>query len=380
MTPQPPRTPKKGQPRVDELENLFRQFSDQYNLNLVRPERNTSPAKSRQNGDLDTNIFWQFQYHWYQRSLSAVFDIFRERAVASFKGWSDKPLGESDTLPSITGLPRAANERERSELKDLLVSVLNERHPRSLEQTQQARVVRDIHGSYSPESPSKEHALESHDFIRTRSRSKRPSGEWPQEHGSPLPKKAKGVISSEITGTNQSDQCAGSHSRASPVTSARAETSRLRLTRSFDGQSNISKETLSSVSGVFSRGTLPSRASHGTQTTVEASSQEQKRLSLFNHPAATQDSYSVTSSAVQALHESFSEIEHNQDLHQNVKNLLGTDLSSSSHHSYSNFSMPKEVFDLEQQRASTSKLPPMLRRFEQRFQDIWRECPTLHPV
>ncbi|ETS76137.1 hypothetical protein PFICI_11524 [Pestalotiopsis fici W106-1] len=280
----------------------FQEFSSKYNLQLRVPddaELGRSPQKQREldvQGLLhpDAKVFRRFGIHLSKKTLDSVLKTFDERARDLCKKWVRKPRGDPSVTPAITTLPKATNTRERAELRKLLDQVLQEHNPLLARRTP------------GPEPDE------------TTPQPRRPSKRTSDEIVPKLPKRSK----SEASISPPDDAVTAEQG-------VRRSERLNRPDRSFYGVStNVSRETL-----VFTDN--GHRVSQGTQTTIEAGSQEKARWPPAPLPISqTQDEYAISSSSLRALNESLHQIDDAQR-YDNVRQYLD---SSSPTHTYSDFS------------------------------------------
>ncbi|KAI1866915.1 hypothetical protein JX265_007491 [Neoarthrinium moseri] len=301
-----PVTPSKDR-RINALDSYlpiaktFQLVSETYGLGLRVPERAQtlqSPMKSRQSRDEDYRLFNKTRILYFHKTLDTALQTYRDRAILVSKKWVHKPGGELDVTPSVTGLPKATNAVEKQDLRKLFEDVLNEFNPNSPGMTlRNGRTTVPIEKSLP---------------IIPQPRPKRPSNDW--DHNTLTTKRPKSITSGY-----------------SPPEAPYSEPHRPR-NRSFYGLStDSSRETV-----VFSDTDAPPRFSHGTQTTVEAGTQEKARYQApGRRRRTTQDSFPISSGSIQALTESFDQFENNQELHDNVRRYLDR---SSPTYPYSNLS------------------------------------------
>ncbi|KAH8204622.1 hypothetical protein TruAng_001251 [Truncatella angustata] len=327
------------------VEDSFQDLSHKYNLQLTVPDRKIlerSPQKQRELAeqgleDRDATIYRRFRIHFRTKTLDLVLNTYGERVKVLCEKWVRKPRGEPDVTPRKTILPKATNPWERDELKRLLDQVLQEHRPNVAESRLTLRSGRELP------------ALDFKQSGRTTrfGTVKRTSNEFSEKIG----KRAK----NSAGGQHVSDQTSGSSMGV-----GRDERNY------FDLSTNVSQETV-----VFSD--HGRRVSQGTQTTVEASSQEKAR-----RPPAQSRSFSVSSSSIQAPEESFDHAESHPQLHEDVRQFLD---SSSPLHTYSDFGslLPDhELVQLEDSFAEpdiTEITSPAILELEERLQASWPRTP-----
>ncbi|KAF3016464.1 hypothetical protein E8E14_008482 [Neopestalotiopsis sp. 37M] len=342
----------------------FQDFSSKYNLQLRVPdeaELRRSPLKRRElkeQGLLhpDEIAFGQFRTHFHRRTLPSVLKTFDKRARDLCKKWVRKPRGDPTVTPVITSLPQATNSRERIELRELLDQVLDEYAPTSARQTPgpvpdettpQPCVSTSTRATPGPEPEE-----------ATTSQPRRPTKRTSDEIVAKVPKRSKSDAS--ISPPDVSAPAAEQNVRRSE----RLE----RRDRSLYGVStNVSRETL-----VFTDN--GHRVSQGTQTTIEAGSQEKSRWPPAPLPVS-QDEFAISSSSLRVLDESFNQIDNRIE---NVRQYLD---SSSPTHTYSDFSslLPDhELARLEEsflESEAEQPTSPAIIELEIRLNSSWPRIP-----
>ncbi|RYP56745.1 hypothetical protein DL769_009871 [Monosporascus sp. CRB-8-3] len=336
MAPHPsssgtPSTPKKKHDGNFDL--WFLEFSNTYNLNLRLPPK-TSPEKRRLLAEadpelsLELSLYSRLQYHYFQGNPGQILRSFAEAAKDVHRKWIKKPLGESDTTPTITRMLRATSEPERCEMIRRLNDILTNLHPLKFPSVINTRTILSPQSRPPPSSPS---------LDRQRQRAKRRSDE---RHPSPSSSSFKKARSAASTTSRYVDE---SEEEGEGVTDLESVYSRGRsifvkkkpsLQPPHHGDSsfyqlntsaNTSKSTfVSTVSKVFDEEGHPS-ASQETQVTVEASTQEKPRRPP---PSDLFSDFAPSSSTEFALQTSFSKYEgtigiENNELHRNRQQSSG---------------------------------------------------------
>ncbi|KAK9414092.1 putative RNA dependent RNA polymerase-domain-containing protein [Seiridium unicorne] len=271
--------------RDTELEHSFLEFSRKYHLELRIPNKavlEQSPRKQLElakqgREDRDATIYRRFGIHLRKNTLDVVLETFHERAVSLCKKWVLKPRGDSSVTPVITGSPKATNFAEREELKQLFEKVLQEHKP-----------VLGVDSASSIKKADREITpLESR-----------------ESSGTPRPQ--------PNTVKRTSDDFAENLAKRPKSVAGRSHD------RSFYGLStNVSRESF-----IFSD--QGPRVSQGTQTTVEASSQEKARWPPAP-PLFSQNDFT----------EALDHVDDNPEAYDHIRRYLDR---SSPTHSYSDFS------------------------------------------
>ena len=270
----PPQTPTKWRPE-EELKETFLRISENYNLGLVLSDKPQSPSRTRQDGTQGDIIYWRrFRPVVFSDDLPRALAAFRDEAIAVSQGWIHKPLADQDALPLVTGLPSASSEQERCELIDLLEQVLSRYAKRT--------PVSSFNSKFGDSAPI------------DRTPSKRPH---PRDHvvipKSP-PKKAR-----SSSDTSEGHVSIPDKEGAVAIAESPADIIE-RLDPLKRTSAHSSRDSFRTADAVFSQ-KVP--LSQDTVTTIEASSQEKKRLPP---PApSTQDSFPASSDFELKMLESF---------------------------------------------------------------------------
>ena len=361
-----PSTP--GRKYGGDFEKWFLDFSNTYNLNLRLPPR-ASPAKRKKLADSDPefsfelSLYNRLRYHYFSDTYDRIEELFLAAAKDVHKHWVRKPLGESDTVPSPTRLPRAASEPERCDLTRRLHDILEEWGPLKTPSILESRYTITPQCRPPPSSPTIDRQLQ---------RLKRLSEEGRISSPSFSSKKPRSFAPSvSLSRHNEETEEEEDLESAPPIrrtifTNPRAQSQESRRGRRRTGlyqlgeSANTSRSTF--VSKVFDQVEEdPPIASQQTQTTVEASTQEKLR-----RPPASSDSvsdFAPSTSTEMALHTSFMNYEQSQarrpapgqPSQENVRHALGP--SSRASDSFSDFSIPLDLvtaFD----EPSAMPLPP----------------------
>ncbi|KAI1771292.1 RNA dependent RNA polymerase-domain-containing protein [Hypoxylon cercidicola] len=353
LDPPPPLTPSKGGANVQDFDIWFLDFSNTYNLHLMRSPSNLSPKKKK---DLpyysELRYYEQLKVQYFRDRHTVIRDLFDQGAKEIHSKWVKKPLATHGVVPYPTQLPQATTEPERRQLIALLRAILDDvgtasATPRSSVSASGSRHVYD-----EPPSPG-----------RSR-RYKRHSSEWP---GSPTPKRTRSIPSEIDTECDPDDyerpesvlsildrgrvHTTSPSPQPSPVPSrlpsVQPPTERkLDPSKAFYELGNAGNTSYSTVtSQVFSN-----RNEHGlppisqeTQTTVVASNSTDAKLPLLQtrFVGSDSDSFAPSSSTERALQISFSK---HEELQQNVRRLLGGGSSTYSHSSEQDITHPATPF------------------------------------
>ncbi|KAI0909643.1 hypothetical protein F4823DRAFT_624761 [Ustulina deusta] len=109
----------------------FLEFSNDYNLNLHRPNSTFFVDEVGTSSYYDDSSFYhrlKTQYH--EGNADIIRRLFKKHAREIQSQWVKKPRGESDITPSLTHLPRVSTESERTSLLDRLTEILDFLSPR----------------------------------------------------------------------------------------------------------------------------------------------------------------------------------------------------------------------------------------------------------
>lgn len=247
-------------------------LSATYGLDFTLPDPTKSPSKRRKAGDRVEDIYWHLNYQHYQGRLRRVFDTFRERAIQLSNKWGTKPPS-GDLESMITGVQPATTPQEKDDLIKLLLDVLQEFRPLATPAVLSATFSRSsVSGPVSlelgsPRSVRKRLSHASHQPPLKRTKSTSPDAD---------------AVSQGIFVTGPATRSA----TKTPHTLSRISMHSSKASRGVD-------DTVFSHQG---------NTSFSTQTTNEASSQEQKRLP--HRDPSSQGSYEPSSSSLQALNDS----------------------------------------------------------------------------
>lgn len=299
-----PTTPRKNRP--DSVDKIICNLNLEYNLAIELPDKSLTPSHRRQRArfdagfDLCDKIYRGIHFLYYQNetALSNVLHSFHYESKAACQKWVPKPRADPDSLPSSTDACRASTPGERLELQTLLLGLID-RLKASLQQPRlsMASVVEDQPDGYTSVTPP--------------SKSKRPAREEPD--GST--KRVKGgQQQQEEEDDDEAQQLfdaidkvpvrqrVGISRPPDPRPNSAALTARSTLMRNLDTSLYRASENTSKVSmvpSIFSEdGTPPA-----TQSTVEATTEEKKRLAVYR---SSQGSFQPTSSILRAFAESVS--------------------------------------------------------------------------
>ncbi|KAK7984781.1 RNA polymerase-like protein [Apiospora saccharicola] len=335
-----PQTPTKRR-HEEELRETFFHVSGNYNLGLSLSDKPQSPSRLRQGGPQGDRIYFgRFRPLFFSGDLPQALAAFREEAIAVSQRWVHKPLADQDALPMVTGLPSASSEQERCDLVDLLDKVLG-RHV--VGRTPVSSFNSKFDGAPSDRTPSKR---------------PRPRDHVIAPKSSP-PKKARSSSDTSGGAVSVPDmEDAVTTERPNPLKRTSAHSSR---------------DSFRTADVVFSQEVPLSQA---TVTTIEASSQEKRRLPP---PApSTQDSFPASSDFELKMFESFC---HEEKLFTNVSEtnvsdepcLSGSDLSDLD---YSDIGQ-STLAELEKSASKTNarRAPAATMEFETRLNNVWPVVP-----
>ncbi|KAL8366746.1 hypothetical protein RB595_010553 [Gaeumannomyces hyphopodioides] len=312
---QPPSTPTKNH-SIDvvraTIKDVFQALNAEVGLELVAPDPTASPSRRRQWADENgyhsrcDRIWTEFQYQFHQGDIDAVLRDFHIQAKQTFSGWVRKFRADPKTLPASAKPYRARDDAEVAVLQELLRDVLVERRksmprraPRLFKKAHSDGAVLEKNGGSNPNPTAFTESA-----APARPQIERSSYKGITEESCKKPKntgKAGGAVakvsleraSSDLNDlmvrssfVPESTSFAGpSRARASaaqpqyqpPPAAARKPSPPKRETSGFlnyDASANTSSVSLASAYTSVSADDVPVN----TQTTVEASSQELKRV------------------------------------------------------------------------------------------------------
>ncbi|KAI0015356.1 RNA dependent RNA polymerase-domain-containing protein [Xylariomycetidae sp. FL0641] len=368
-------TPSKTRYKAGSFDVWFLEFSNQYNLNLRRPDPTMTPRQKKKMPDYHELVFYdRLQAHYWRGNADKIEKHFDRGARKIHSKWVNKPSGEPDATPARSSLPRATTEPERRQLINLLGDTLEALRPTTVADALRSSTQPQVSATDLPSEPT------SPSLGR---RSKRLSDESAsfksakRSRGSPEESRPASPLSNidrmETRTTTPMPRLASSRqTRNSSLGSKRDFYS---LSRS----GNTSKSSI--VSKVFSegddQGPLPaSQETQGTQVTVEASTQEKLR----RPPALSDiDSLAPSSGTERALEASFNEYNAIQK-----RDKAKPKIPSSSANSYSDFSLPADLMTEYDALPIPSSSPPQVRRptpatdkrpIESSLLDVWPKLP-----
>ncbi|KAK8074621.1 RNA polymerase-like protein [Apiospora hydei] len=341
-----PQTPTKRRDE-GELRDTFFYVSDNYNLGLTLSDKPQPPSKLRQGGPQGDRIYYgRFRHLYFYGNLPEALAAFRKEAIAVSQRWVHKPLADQDTLPMVTGLPSASSEHERSDLIDLLYHVLGQyivgRIP-----------VSSFNSKFEDSAPSD----------RTPSKRPRPR-DAVLAPGSP-PKRARSSSNTSGDPVTVAD-CKGAVTEQAAETTERANP----LKRT---SAHSSRDSFRTADLVFSQEPPLSQA---TQTTIEASSQEKRRLPP---PApSTQDSFPASLGFEQELLDSFVHQEKASPAKADPVNEPSFVLGSDSSDLYSSEIGQSTLAELDNGTNATKghRLQAATMDFEERLKTVWPAVPA----
>ncbi|KAK8103709.1 uncharacterized protein PG998_010742 [Apiospora kogelbergensis] len=338
-----PQTPTKRRPE-DELRDTFFHVSENYNLGLSLSDKPQSPSRLRQGGTQGDRIYYgRFRPLYFGGDLPGALAIFREEAIAVSRKWVHKPLADQDTLPMVTGLPSASTEQERSDLVELLYNVLGRYIP-----------------GRTPVSSFNAKVGESVSFDRLPSKRPRPS-ENVAAPTSP-PKRARsssGTSGDHDSAPDEEDANIEQHIKSTGGPTPLKRTS-----------AHSSRDSFRTADIVFSQ-EQQQRLSQATQTTIEASSQEKKRLPP--RAPSTQDSFPASSDFEQTLLElaDHEETSPARSLHEPC--LPGSDFSDLNYSEIGQSTLAELDNGAHTTKGHRFKVAAM--EFESRLNNVWPVVP-----
>lgn len=297
----------------------------------------------------ELSLYNRLHYHYFSDTSDRIEELFLDAAKDVHKQWVRKPLGEPDTAPSPTRLPRSASEPERCALTRRLHDILEELVPPKTPSILESRYTITPQRREPPLSPSIDRQLQ---------RLKRLSEEQRISSPSFSSKKPRSVAPSVSLSRHNEEETDEEEDlepappiRRTIFTNPRPQSQESRRGRSRTGLYQLGESTNTSrstfVSKVFDQVEGdPPIASQQTQTTVEASTQEKMRRPP--HSSDSVSDFAPSTSTEMALHTSF--INYEQTLarpapsnpsQENVRRALGP--SSRASDSYSDFSIPLDL-------------------------------------
>ncbi|KAI8627360.1 hypothetical protein F5Y19DRAFT_465852 [Xylariaceae sp. FL1651] len=325
LVPSLPATPTKILVNSGNFDIWFLEFSNQYCLNLRRPDPKLLIEQTKESPEL--LYYYRLKYHYHKGNVPAILQDFDRAAGEIHSKWVKKTRKESDVTPSFSDLPRATTEHERSTLLERLASILEDLSPtkpirRSVVESESRSSLQDISTLDDPPSPSP-------------FRSKRPSDESSAHTLSSKRSRGTSVDShpSHVLSRLDSGKVRASIPLPDLQVPPQAQDPRFSQQEGlYKLPVSVNTSKSSFVSKVFSEPEDPSEfpATQETEVTVEASSQEKRRRPS---PQLEVNSLAPSSATERAL-ETLSN-EHS-NLQQNARNLLRRNGSASN--SYSDFS------------------------------------------
>lgn len=312
---QPPSTPTKQ--RADsiraKINDIIQSLNTDVGLGLVTPDPAATPSSRKQWADQSgynarCNQIWsEFQYQYHQGDVDSVLRDFHVRAKKTFSGWVPKPRADPRTLPGTAAQPyRARDDGQAEALQELLREVLVERRkqmpkrsPRLFKKAASSGAVLERNGGASQTSrfPASKYGAKrvSGDENVTEGSFKRPRSSGREGAAKVSLEKANSDLDSVMVResfTTKSMSFSGpSRTRAPPsqpkyappfAAARRPSPHQAEISSSscYDRSANASSASLASastnISAIFSVDD-DGDALYNTQTTVKASSQEQKR-------------------------------------------------------------------------------------------------------
>ncbi|KAL8409884.1 hypothetical protein RB594_008105 [Gaeumannomyces avenae] len=312
----PPSTPTKQNVNAvrAKINGVFQSLNTGIGLRLIAPNPAATPSSRKQHadqsGDCCNQIWSEFQYQYHQGDIESVLREFHIRAKKTLSGWVPKPRADPRTLPAATTNPyRARDDGQVEALQELLRDVLVERRKQMpqrsarlfnkaasdgvvLERSSGARRAPGV-------STSRKHGAKrmSDDETLSDESIKRPKSSGSEGGVRLTLEKANSDLDSVMVResfTTKSMSFSGPSSTQDPrsqleyptpsATARKPSPPTMQVSTSpyCDRSANTSSASLASaftnVSAVFSADE-DDNEQFNTQTTVEASSQEQKRVS-----------------------------------------------------------------------------------------------------
>ncbi|KAI1754158.1 hypothetical protein F4782DRAFT_528600 [Xylaria castorea] len=104
----------------------FLEFSNIYSLNLRRPNPSFLVEQTGPSSYYDDSSFYgRLKNQYRQGNADIILKIFAKDARDIHSKWVNKPKGEQGVTPSLTSLPRASTEPERTSLLNRLAEILD---------------------------------------------------------------------------------------------------------------------------------------------------------------------------------------------------------------------------------------------------------------
>lgn len=311
---QPPSTPTKQS--VDtvraKINDIFQSLNADIGLRLVAPDLAATPSsrkqRAEQRGDCCDQIWTEFQYQCYHGDIDSVLREFHDRAKKTLSGWVPKPQAHPVSLSTANANPyRARDDGQVEALQELLRDVLVERRKQMPKRSSRlfnkaassgAVLERSSGTSRAPDIPtSRKHGAKrmpddeslSDESVKRPKSSGREGGEKVtlekanSDLDSVMVRESFPKKSMSFSGPPRTRDPCSQPTYTPPFTTAwRPSPPKAEVSSSscYDRSANASSASLASastkVSAVFSADE-DDNVPFNTQTTVEASSQEQKR-------------------------------------------------------------------------------------------------------
>lgn len=311
MNPRP--TPSTTAHPREDLQRFVNQLNVRYNVGIPLPDPNLNLLEKKADQSPASRIFRRLEIHFYTGGIPALNSLlcqFDDQAKQFWSNWVTKPKADADTLPTTGRPPLAANLTERQWLQTIFNKVLDKVQPsmqssRPFARTRSgpaaiggdASTTSRTSQASSSRSPPKRRAEADLGDVTKKTRAQHPDPIRDLTASSSSRRHQAGDISAS-TSSSASASALGTM-RPPRIKAGPTSVSSDKLARSYVSTNTVLSET----SAVFSAcGNAPA----GTQDTIEASSQEQRRPAPdYGLASCSQDSYDLTPSLEAGLRESF---------------------------------------------------------------------------
>jgi len=310
--------------RPDPAKAIVEELNRKYNLNILLPNDSLSPTVKRQLSTRDRRhetICSRLRYlHWSRTGeLRNVLADFDKEARNAYSRWARKPGADAGLLPSSPDSPWATTPVEQSELRSRLSELLEAARPvervaprlfgRSQSATEAAGLVsaassEELDSEFPPPAApglprrSKRRSEDGHENAPAKKSSRRGDGfKHVDRTLDDVPVRSKANDERPAVRSKPGDELM----MPAPVLPP-AVTRSIGLARTQSAHSSVAYGV--SVAPTIFSPPGDEDVPMATQSTVEASTQEKKRLAMITH-SSSQDSFPVSSGHVEALYNSF---------------------------------------------------------------------------
>ncbi|KAI0186943.1 RNA dependent RNA polymerase-domain-containing protein [Xylaria flabelliformis] len=346
----------------------FLEFSNLYSLNLRRPNPSFLVERTGPSSYYDDSSFYgRLKKEYRQGNADLVLKTFDKHAREIHSKWVNKTKGEQGVTPSLSSLPRASTEPERTDLLTRLAKILDFFNPGE-----------PFCHTVADELPSQTSAR----------RSKRPSPDEEESRYSPS-KRSRGAVSSSRPPSVLSRLDSGEVRASTPLPEPIVPPIRspVRPNKQHDVHGLGPSVNTSRSLGASSRFSEPkSSDEHSTipatqeteVTIVEASSQQRRKLS----PPSVVESFTTSSSTEHALVASSKERNNPRQRDDSVLtqsiplNDFRSDLAMGFGHTDPKSYDPVAPMDNVSPMRLSGVANPNATSFLQRLQDVWPILPT----